>query len=138
MAATDVTSARHVSVFWKRWPKARAKFDSEMARGNAGLAFSRVQREVGYLDKGMGWDISPGSTATNALVLRPRGDAKRRALARLWLDASPPPNASWEFGIGLPPRPVTETVEFTTIDGEHVLVEDILEYLHAEDDEEFL
>ncbi|HJP87803.1 MAG TPA: hypothetical protein VJ850_02065, partial [Candidatus Limnocylindrales bacterium] len=46
--------------------------------------------------------------------------------------------ASWEFGIGLPPRPVTETVEFTTIDGEHVLVEDILEYLHAEDDEEFL
>ncbi len=128
------TPAASVALFWKWWPKERDKIRAEVEAGQAhGKAHMRLHREIAYLDRNMRWVIEDGSWARHRLVLRPLGDPNCRLAARLWLESAPKQDASWEFGVGLPPRPVTETLRLATIDGAPVLVEDLADYLHLDE-----
>jgi hypothetical protein len=86
----------------------------------------------------MRYEVALGSTAKYRLTLRPMGDPKRRRIARAWLQKAPAADAMWEYTLDRPPQPITETLQIATIDDEPVLVDDIREYLHLDEDEEFL
>lgn len=129
-----------IGLFWNWWRKNgrdAVRADVEASRPN-GRAHQKLRREVGYLDGGMRFDLGPGTTARYRLTLRPLSDPRLRLIARTWLANAPESDALWEYALDRPPQAVTATYQLATVAAEPALVEDIREYLHLDEDEDFL
>lgn len=98
-AAPDPAAAtRAIEEFWDWWHRAGA------AQCAAAIAEPEPERLVGDLSgrvsavhPGLAWELAAGGTARHRLVVTAEGDPTLRAVARRWLRAAPPADATWEY-----------------------------------------
>ncbi|GAA3839582.1 hypothetical protein GCM10022226_72360 [Sphaerisporangium flaviroseum] len=86
-----------IADFWAWWAEARPRADALLEAGDAiGLA-EEIAPAVTALDPALVWDITPGKTAQQALIVSSAGNPELRPLAHRWALAAPPPDELWEF-----------------------------------------
>jgi hypothetical protein len=86
-----------IADFWAWWAEARPRADALIEAGDAvGLA-EQIAPAVTALHPSLAWDIAPGGTARQALIVSSAGDPELRPLAHRWALAAPPADELWEF-----------------------------------------
>jgi len=86
-----------IEAFWAWWAESRPRLDALLEAGDeAGLA-EALAPAVAAIDEGLAWEIEPGKTADQALVVTSAGAPELRPLAHRWAKAAPPPDERWEF-----------------------------------------
>ncbi|GGS58321.1 hypothetical protein GCM10010156_16220 [Planobispora rosea] len=86
-----------IEEFWSWWPEARPELDAMVAAGEADRLAEWLGPAVQVVHPSLVWEIAPGRTADQALVVTAAGDPELRAVAHRWAAAAPPADALWEF-----------------------------------------
>ncbi|GAA5041640.1 hypothetical protein HNP84_002317 [Thermocatellispora tengchongensis] len=86
-----------IAGFWSWWAEARPELDAMVDADQADALAERITPAVAALHPSLVWEIAPGRTAKQALVVTAAGDAELRPLAHRWARAAPPADARWEF-----------------------------------------
>lgn len=86
-----------ITEFWAWWAQARPDLDAMVAAGEAERLAEWIGPAVLVVHPSLVWEIAPGLTAEQALVVTSAGDPELRPVAHRWAAAAPPADASWEF-----------------------------------------
>lgn len=86
-----------IEAFWAWWAESRPRLDAMLEAGDeAGLA-EALAPAVAAIDEALVWEIEPGNTADQALVVTSAGAPELRPLAHRWARAAPPADERWEY-----------------------------------------
>ncbi|GLW06156.1 hypothetical protein Misp01_12860 [Microtetraspora sp. NBRC 13810] len=89
--------ARRIAEFWAWWSSARPEIDTLVAAGDAERLTELVAPAVAAVHPGLVWEVAPGRTAAQALVVTAAGDPALRSLAHRLAGAAPAADAQWEY-----------------------------------------
>jgi len=94
-----------IAAFWSWWAENRPRLDAMLDAGDeTGLA-EALAPAVAAIDERLAWEIEPGRTAGQALVVTSAGAPDLRPLAHRWVRAAPPADERWEFHPSRQPHP---------------------------------
>lgn len=86
-----------IAGFWTWWADTRPRADALLETGDATGLADEIGSAVAALDPALVWDITPGKTARQALIVSAAGNPELRPLAHRWALAAPPADPTWEF-----------------------------------------
>ncbi len=104
-----------IAAFWAAWPTLGPTVEGEIARGEYGEGTERLTALAEAIEPSLEWELMPGQSATHALCLSAAADPRLRLITDRWVQASPPPNATWEFHPARIPVGL-ETIELAGMD----------------------
>jgi hypothetical protein len=94
-----------IAAFWSWWAENRPRLDAMLDAGDeTGLA-EAITPAVAAIDERLVWEIEPGRTAAQALVVTAAGAPDVRPLAHRWVRQAPPADERWEFHPSRQPHP---------------------------------
>lgn len=94
-----------IAAFWSWWAENRPRLDAMLDAGDeTGLA-EALAPAVAAIDERLVWEIEPGRTAAQALVVTAAGAPDVRPLAHRWVRQAPPADERWEFHPSRQPHP---------------------------------
>lgn len=85
-----------ITAFWDAWPDLRPAVEADLDEGTYGDGTEQLTAAVEAIHEELEWEVRDGETAVNALCLS-SGDPRVRHIAQRWVEAAPPPDATWEF-----------------------------------------
>ena len=91
--------------FWAWWAGAKDGIAADIERGTIAGRAPEISAAVDAVHSKLAWELSPGSSATHALVVSPEGNPEFRPIALRWADSAPPPDATWEYHPSRQPGP---------------------------------
>ncbi|SEM88679.1 DUF695 domain-containing protein [Nonomuraea pusilla] len=94
-----------VAAFWAWWQESRPRVEALVAAGDKEGLAELLAPAVGAVHPGLVWEVAPGRSAVNALVVTAAGDAELRPLAHRWAGAAPAADLMWEFHPSRRPDP---------------------------------
>ncbi|MER6173127.1 DUF695 domain-containing protein [Streptosporangium sp. NPDC001681] len=86
-----------IGEFWAWWAEARPELDAMVAAGEAERLAEWIGPAVLVVHPSLVWEIAPGRSADQALVVTSAGDPELRPIAHRWAAAAPPADGLWEF-----------------------------------------
>ncbi|MFI0419428.1 DUF695 domain-containing protein [Spongiactinospora sp. 9N601] len=86
-----------IAKFWEWWSQARPELDGLVVAGGNDELAERIEAAVAAVHPSLVWEIAPGRSAEQALVVTAAGDPELRSLAHRWALAAPPPDEHWEY-----------------------------------------
>lgn len=90
--------------FWAWWADRRDEIAAGIeADGIADPLIDELRAQVAAIDRGLAWELAPGTSARHALVVSPGGDPELRATAERWRRSAPPADEVWEYHAARPP-----------------------------------
>jgi len=109
------SDAGPIADFWTWWEGARDRVSRAVASGGFDdRLVEDISRAVRTVHPAMAWELAPGRSAEHAFCLSPEGNPEVRQAALRWLDAAPPPDATWEYH---PARQASPTLRGLEIGG---------------------
>jgi hypothetical protein len=96
---------QRLETFWDWWAGAKDGIAADIERGTIAGRAPEISAAVDAIHSKLAWELSPGSTATHALVVSPEGNAEFRPIALRWAASAPPPDATWEYYPSRQPGP---------------------------------
>ena len=86
-----------IAAFWQWWPGVRDQLDAGIRDGSVRAHAEMIGKKVDAIHGDLEWELTPGRTATHALVVTSAGNPGLRAVAARWLAAAPQPDDLWEY-----------------------------------------
>lgn len=95
---TQPAQATAIAEFWAWWAAEGARLTaSGMVAGQPQRYEPVIRRRIDMIAPDLTWKIDPGERSPYQLVVSGDGDPLRRAVARRWVMAAPPPDGTWEY-----------------------------------------
>jgi hypothetical protein len=104
---------RRIVEFWDWWDEHGDAVATAISAGTIAAWVPEITSVVHAINRGLAWELMPGSQATHALVVTSEGKAELIGVAEDWLTSGPPADATWEFHSARPPGPL----DTLTVDG---------------------
>lgn len=86
-----------IAAFWQWWTASAPEIAAAIPAGSLERYAEVVARRVREIDPGLAWEFGPGRTSEHQLTVTAEGDPGLRRVARRWLRAAPPADATWSF-----------------------------------------
>lgn len=86
-----------IQKFWVWWGEHRSEIDALVEAGEPERLAEVLAPAVAAIHPSLVWEITPGRTAAQALVVTAAGDAELRPVAHRWARAAPPADDRWEY-----------------------------------------
>ena len=91
-------TARAIEAFWTWWAAHRDELAESIGDGTIQRWVDGMTSNVHGVDRGLAWEVAPGTSSRHRLTVTAGGDPELRRVARRWLRAAPPADAIWEYG----------------------------------------
>ena len=104
---------RRIAEFWIWWDKHGDAIASAISAGTVASWVPEITTVVRAINRGLVWELMPGSQATHALVVTCEGSPDLFEVAEDWLAGGPPDDATWEYHSSRPPG----SLDTLTVDG---------------------
>jgi hypothetical protein len=89
--------AETIAEFWQWWATVRDDVAKAILAGTVPDFADQFGRRVHAIHPELQWELAPGITSANALVVTSGGQATTRATAARWLAAAPPADETWSY-----------------------------------------
>ena len=97
---------RRIAEFWDWWKEHGDEIARAISAGTIASWVPEISRVVHAINRGLAWELMPGSQAEHALVVTSEGTVELVGVAEEWLGSGPPADATWEFHSSRPPGPL--------------------------------
>lgn len=86
-----------IAAFWQWWSSSAADIAAAIPAGSLARFADVMTSQVHAIDPGLAWEFGAGTSSRHQLTVTAEGDPSLRRIARRWLRAAPPGDATWSF-----------------------------------------